>query len=123
MPPTPDKIEEFNQMMRERDEDGLALVRKLVDFARMWRFCEQRRCRRARRCLDGRACEEKHRADILRFRRRQMNPYLRRRYPNVQWGAPARVVEAQFQAALAAEKESEDRAAPKARSHAPARSR
>lgn len=99
----------WEEARRREKEAELSFTKKLVDAVRAWRHCENRACRRGRGCADARACNEKHADAILEWQRRVYVPYLRERYPTVQWGAPAGVVEPQYQAALEAERQEEAR--------------
>lgn len=104
-----DQIRAWQERQREEEQARLGFVRKLMDFAGMWQSCENRACRRRQGCADPNACGERHREAILRVGRECIAPALRKRYPTVQWGAPASVVEAQWEAALAAEDEEQAR--------------
>jgi hypothetical protein len=95
----------WEEERRKNEESELSFVRKLVNFVRMWRHCENRACRRRRTCTDARACQTKHADAILEWQRTVYIPYLRERFPTVQWGAPAGVMQPQLEAALAAEEE------------------
>ena len=106
---TDEQMRAHEERRRKEEEAELSLVRDLVDFAGMWKSCENRACRRAQGCNDPRACRKKHADGILWWKRNVRVPYLRKRYPTVQWGAPAGVVEPQYQAALEAEREEEAR--------------
>jgi hypothetical protein len=104
-----EQIQAWEESQRKREEAELALVRLLIEFGGMWVNCANRECRRIRGCADARACRKTHAEGILRWKREVMLPWARRRYPTVQWGAPAGVVEPQFKAALAAEAEEQAR--------------
>jgi hypothetical protein len=85
-------------------DDPFAFGRKLINVTRQWRACEARVCRRAQRCAVPKApCVEKNSEEIRAWFRRVYIPYLRKRWPTVQWGAPAGLVEQQLEAAKAAE--------------------
>jgi len=85
-------------------EDPHAALRQLIDLAKLWRICPQRRCRRERRCaVPGTPCEPLHRDGYLQWTQRVYIPFLRKRWPTVHWGAPAGQVERELKAAEAAE--------------------
>jgi hypothetical protein len=106
---TEEQIRAHEQYMREQEEAELWFVRILVDSVDMWQHCEKRTCRRERGCRVPRFCQRKYEADILWWKRTVLVPYLRERYPTVQWGGPPDIVARQHEAALAAEKEEEAR--------------
>ena len=106
---TAKEIQAAEEAERAREEDELALVRWLVEFGALWTTCADRECRRIRGCADARACRETHAEGILWWKREVMLPWVRERYPTVQWGAPAGVVELQLKAALEAEAEAQAR--------------
>lgn len=84
--------------------DPFSLDRALIDATRHWQECDMRRCRRAQCCaIPEMPCRKKNEAALLWWKRRKYIPYLRARYPTVQWGAPAGTMEPQLEAALAAE--------------------
>lgn len=91
----------WEEQRRREEESELSFVRTLVNFVRAWRYCEERACRRGRTCADARVCKTRYADAILEWQRRVYLPYVRERYPTVQWGAPAGVVQPQFEAALA----------------------
>lgn len=104
-----DQMRAWEDYRREQEQVRLGFVRKLMDCVRMWQVCENRACRRKQGCADPGACSKRHDEDILRFQREYIVPWLRERYPTVQFGAPASVVEAQWEAALAAEEDEKAR--------------
>lgn len=106
---TPEQIAEWEESQRRQWEARYELVRKMINFVRQWRFCENRRCRRIRECCDPAACYIRYKEDIHWVLRNFVLPRLRKRYPGVQWGAPAGIVELQLEAALAAEAEEKAR--------------
>lgn len=79
-------------------------ISKLIAMTKLWRMCPVDACRRQRRCTDHARCEREHWETVRWFKRRYVLPHLRKRFPSVQWGAPAGIVELQLEAALAAEK-------------------
>jgi hypothetical protein len=105
MPSTPEKIAAFEEARRQDEEAERDFVRSLIDAVKVWRHCEHRVCRRMQRCVETQTCQTKYADDILWFKRTHVLPYLRKRFPTVQWGAGAGIVEVQFEAALAAEED------------------
>lgn len=104
-----DQMRAAQEYIQDQERIRLGLVRKIVNFVGVWQVCENRACRRGRGCADPHACGERYKEEILRFERETIVPWLREQYPTVQWGAPASVVEAQFEAACAAEEEEKAR--------------
>lgn len=108
----------YEESCSRREEAWHSLIRQIIDLGGTWQCCENRRCRRLQGCADPDACYRKHFEEIIAFIREVINPYLRERYPTVQWGAPASIVEVQWEAAIAAEREEaarrEGRIVPKA---------
>jgi len=105
----------WEEQRRREEESELSFVRTLVNFVRAWRYCEERACRRGRTCTDARACKTRYADAILEWQRRVYLPYVRERYPTVQWGAPAGVAQPQFEAALAAEEDEKSKREGRAR--------
>lgn len=100
--------EEIAEKWRIEEEEGRrSFVRKLVAATKVWQHCEHRICRRMRRCVETQTCETRYAEDIRDIVRNWVVPYLRKRYPTVQWGAPAGDLYPQFEAAFAAEQERE----------------
>jgi len=100
-----EQMRAWQEYRREQEQLELGVTRKIVDFVGVWHGCENRACRRKQGCTDPRACGERYKEEILRIQREYLGPALRERYPTVQFGAPASVVEAQLEAARAAEEE------------------
>jgi len=111
MPVTQEQMARFEEAERERKEDELELVRFVIGMVKFWQHCEHRICRRMRSCVKTETCQTRYADDIRWWKREQLLPYLRKRYPSVQWGAPAGITELQVEAALAAEAEREAREA------------
>lgn len=109
MPFSAAEIEAAAQHRQKQEEAERDLVRRLIDAVGLWQHCEHRQCRRMQRCVETATCQKKYADDIRWWQREQLVPYLRKRYPTVQWGAPASIVEVQIEAALAAEEEREAR--------------
>ena len=109
MPFTAAQIEEGERYQREYEESQRDLVRWLIESVKLWQHCEHRECRRMQRCVETQTCQKKYADDIIWWKREHLLPHLRERYPTVQWGAPASVVELQVEAALAAEADAKAR--------------
>ncbi|MCC6948579.1 MAG: hypothetical protein IT539_12495 [Bradyrhizobiaceae bacterium] len=99
----------IEERQRQEEETRLGIIRKIVDQVGTWKECENRACRRVQGCADPRACQEKHWEGIRAVFQQEIFPALARRYPTVQWGAPAGATEGQLEAAIEAEREEEAR--------------
>jgi hypothetical protein len=98
------EIEEAKRLCGDREERQLAFTRRLIELMGVWRYCDNRACRRTHTCRDARLCAARYGNAIAEWQRTVLGPYLRQRYPSVSWGAAASVLEPQFEAALAAER-------------------
>ena len=105
MPKTQEAIAKHDNEEREREEAERDFVRSLIEAVKFWQYCEHRICRRMRRCVETQTCQTKYADDIRWYKRTQILPYLRERYPTVRWGA-TEGIGPQLEAALAAERES-----------------
>jgi hypothetical protein len=109
MPFTPEEIENAQQVRTPEEEAERDLVRALIDSVKHWQECEHRICRRMQRCVETQTCQIKYAEVILWWKRTYLVPYLRKRYPTVQWGVPRANAEQQIRAALEAEADREAR--------------
>jgi hypothetical protein len=109
MPFTPEEIEKAKPYHERLEEFERDLARDLTNLLRLWEQCEHRICRRVRSCVKTATCQTKYAKNILWWKRTQFAPYVLKRYPMVQWGAPASIVHVQLEAARAAEAESKAR--------------
>jgi hypothetical protein len=109
MPLTAAQSEQAAPDRTGKEEAERDLVRGLIDAVALWQQCEHRQCRRMQRCVETATCQTKYAEDILCWKREQLMPYLRKRYPAVQWGAPASILDVQLKAALAAEADAKAR--------------
>jgi hypothetical protein len=98
------EFDEYERRRRAKEESDLSFARRLLELLGMWRDCENRACRRMQRCSDARRCATRYADEIFQWKRTVWAPYLRQRFPTVSFGGPADVVEAQIEAALAAER-------------------
>jgi hypothetical protein len=108
MPRTEDEIAKAEEEKREIEEAERDLVRSLIEAVKFWQHCEHRVCRRMRRCVETQTCQTRYAGDIRWYKRTQVLPYLRKRYPTVRWGTPEGIG-TQLEAARAAEQESKAR--------------
>jgi len=98
------RIEARGQKTQQREDTAPSDVRLILEVTQTWAGCDLKACRRTRRCADWRRCERVHAQTIQAWRQQVIVPYLRERYPSVQWGAPASIMDVQIEAAQEVEK-------------------
>jgi hypothetical protein len=105
--PTAEQIEAAAREHQAREETERKLVRLLIEATKFWQHCEHRQCRRMQSCVETQTCRTKYADVILWWKRTYLVPYLRERLPALQRNAPASLVGAQTEAAVAAKRDRE----------------